>query len=108
MLFETKKEEIEAALLREAFKQQFAHFSYDFPNIESAKEYAHVSFSWPIPRNGSPVTILSLMVPPQEFEQVDYDYVYTTVARALETSRHHGFDPTNPFSVPRVDRNYLH
>lgn len=107
MLFATKKEEIESAILREAYTQHWEGFTYDFPNIERTRECAHVSFAWPIPRNGSPITIISVLIEPNLFEKVDYDYIRRAIEQAQGYAQQMGFCPQNPFSVRRVDRNWL-
>ncbi len=107
MLFASKKHEIESAIVREAYSQKWEGFTYDFPDLDRSKEAAHVAFAWPIPRNGSPLTIISILVEPELFENVDYNYVQSAVVQAQGYAQQQGFSPQNPFSVRRVDRNWL-
>jgi len=108
MLFASKKEEIESAIVREAFKQHWEGFTYDFPQLDGAEEdWAKVVFTWPIPRNGAPCTFIFVRVAPASFDAVNYEMVRGYVAEAMFSAQHHGFDPTNPNSVRRVDRNLL-
>ena len=108
MLFATKKEEIESAIVREAYRQKWEGFAYDFPNVDGSRDHAHVAFSWPLPRNGSPLTVISVVVEPDMFDSVDYAYIQGAVLQTQSYAQQQGFSPQNPFSVRRVDRNWMH
>ena len=102
MLFANKKEEIESALVREAYRRGWERFAYHFPEMDGMPGYAHVVFYWDIPLAGRPLTHIAIATSPDQFAIVDRGYIVGTMATAEIDATQNGFDPTNPRAAMRV------